>query len=138
MPENLFISIPQTPRYYSLDVYGEHSSKISKSKSVVYTFPPYAAIFLFFRYQNTRISTLIRNVPGDYHFIGFSRKVKSLFTVNASRVDKLKLAIDCLNKYCQGAYHFTDDQYLRLYAVLKKPGKLNLPALSSLFKKNIP
>ena len=137
MSDNLLISVSDSG-YYLLDVFGVPCSKTSKNGSVVYTFPPDCAVFLFFRYQNARIATLIRNTAGNYHFIGFSRKVKALFSVNASRVDKLKLAVDCLNKYCNGAYRFSDDQYLRLYAVLKHPGKLNIPALSSLFKNNIP
>jgi hypothetical protein len=89
-------------------------------------------VFLYYTYPTHRAASAVRHAPGGAALPGLSRKVNLLFTVHASKVDKLKRAVVFLNKNAGGAYRFGDDFYLRLYCALEARGKLNYPALRNL------
>jgi len=97
-----------------------------------FAYPPGAVIFLYYTYPTHRAASAVRHVPGGASLPGLSNKVNLLFTVHASKVDKLKRAVGYLNKNAGGAYRFGDDFYLRFYFLLEKKGKLNYPALRNL------
>jgi hypothetical protein len=69
-------------------------------------------------------------MPGKASLPGLSKTTRLLFTVHASRVDKLRRAVGFLNKHSQsGAYRYDDGFYLRLYFLLQKSGKLSYLSL---------
>jgi hypothetical protein len=94
-----------------------------------------ALVFLYYTYPAHRAASVIRNVPGQAALPGLSKKVAVLFTVHASKADKLKRAAGFLNKNANGAYRFADGFYTRLYFILQQRGKLNYQALQSLTEK---
>jgi hypothetical protein len=64
---------------------------------------------------------------------GLSKKVLRLFTVKASRIDKLKRAAGWLNMHSfAGAHGFDDGFYTRLVYLLEQRGKINYAALGRL------
>jgi len=134
LPGELIITIPDTPAFYSLYADGLFSRKVYDTASGVslFSYSPGTAVFLYYTYPTHRAVSLIRNISGSSSFPGLSKKVRTVFTVHASRVDKLRRSIGFLNKHSGGAYHFPDDFYLRLYFIVVKRGKLNYIALRTL------
>jgi hypothetical protein len=137
--DELLIVIPDKESAFSLFADGIYTAKRFQKDSgnSIFSFPNMAAVFLFYTYPKLRVASLIRNTPGAAALPGLSKKVSLLFSVYSSRVDKLKRAIGYLNKNACGAYHFSDDFYLRLFYVLQKRGKLNYPALTEIAQKSI-
>ena len=135
----LIITIPDKNSYYSLYADGLYSRKTYQKDSCVslFAYPEEAIVFLFYTYPTHRAASLIRNTPGNASFPGLSKKVKEIFTVHASKVDKLKRAIAFLNKNSSGAYQFSDDFYTRLYFILLQRGKLNYISLRWLAENNL-
>ena len=133
-PGELVVAIPDEPLFYSLYADGPLARKVhSREAGETYlSYPEGAVVFLYYTYPSHRAATCVRNAPGGAALPGLSRKVAVLFTVDASRVDKLKRAIGHLNVHSGGAYQYGDDFYLRLYFVLQQPGRLNYIALRSL------
>jgi hypothetical protein len=136
-PLELVIVIPDKFPFYSLYADGEFSRKtyLKETGESYFSYPPGAVVFLYYTYPSHRAASVIRNVPGTAAFPGLSKKVSPLFTVHASRVDKLKRAVGFLNKNCGGAYRFGDGFYLRLFFILERRGKLCYPALKDLAEK---
>lgn len=137
LPGELIVAIQDSPSFYSLYADGLFSRKVydNSSGTSLFSYAPGAAIFLFYTYPTHRAVSLIRNIPGYSAFPGLSKKVSTVFTVHASKVDKLRRSIGYLNKHAGGAYRFTDDFYVRLYFILHKRGKLNYIALRKLTEK---
>ena len=134
LPGELVIVIPDSPPCPTLYSDGDHS-RIAHSKESGETYlayPPEAIVFLYYTYPAHRAASCIRNAPGKAAFPGLSKKVSLLFSVHASKVDKLKRAVGFLNVNAGGACRFDDDFYLRLYFILEQRGKLNSPALRSM------
>jgi hypothetical protein len=136
-PEELVAVIPNELSFYSLYADGNFSRKtyMKDTDETYLAFRPGEVIFLYYTYPNHRAASCIRNVPGEAELPGLSKKAKLLFTVHASKVDKLKRAVAFLNANAGGAYRFGDDFYVRLYFILDKKGKLNYPALRRLAEK---
>ena len=137
LPGELVIVIPDKTSFHSLYADGVLSRKVylKESCETLLAYPPGALLFLYYTYPAHRAASCIRNAAGGAAFPGLSKKVAVLFTVHASKVDKLKRAIGFLNKNAAGAYSFDDDFYLRLYFILEQRGKLNYPALRSLVER---
>ena len=137
LPGELVIIIPDETSFYSLYADGVHSRKVyfKETGETYLSYPPGSVVFLFYTYPNHRAVTCVRNMPGKVDLPALSKKVTALFTVHASKVDKLKRAIGFLNKNAGGAYQFGDDFYLRLYFVLQQRGKLNYIALRNLAER---
>ena len=137
LPDELVVVIPDKPRFCSLYSDGvlERKVYIKESGETLLAYSPGALLFLYYNYPTHRAASCIRNVPGNSAFPSLSKKVSLLFSVHASKVDKLKKAIGFLNKNAGGAYHFDDDFYLRLLFVLEQRGKLNYPALRSMVER---
>jgi len=138
LPEELVVSIPDKPSFYSLYADGIFTRKIYLKESglSLFAYKPGAAVFLFYTYPNHRAISLIRNEHGNAELPGLNHNVRVIFTVHASKVDKLRRAIGFLNKHAGGAYHHDDDFYIRLYFILLKKGKLNYFSLRSLVKQS--
>ena len=137
LPGELVVVIPDVVSFHSLYADGILNRKVylKESGETLLAYSEGSLVFLYFTYPTHRAASCIRNVPGKAFFPGLSKKVSVLFTVHASKVDKLKRAIGFLNKNANGAYHFDDDFYLRLYYVLEQRGKLNYPALRNLVER---
>jgi len=133
-PDELVVTIPDKASFYSLFADGIFSRKSydTVSGQSFFAYQKDAAVFLFYTYPTHRAVSLVRNTPGKAALPGLSKKVQVLFTVHASKVDKLKRAIGYLNKNAGGAYHYSDDFYLRLYFILQQRGKLNYLSLRKL------
>ena len=134
LPGELVAVIPDKSSFYSLYADGLFTRKVYCKDTGVsfFSYAQGAAVFLFYTYPNLRAASLVRNVPGDAALPGLSKKVSLLFTVHASKVDKLKRAIGFLNANAGGAYGYSDDFYTRLYFILNQRGKINYPALRNL------
>jgi len=133
-PGELVIAIPDKLNFYSLYADGVFSRKayVKDTGESLFAYPPGAVIFLYYTYPTHRAASAVRNAPGGASLPGLSKKAALLFTVHASKVDKLKRAVGFLNKNAGGAYRFEDGFYLRLYFILEKKGKLNYLALRNL------
>jgi hypothetical protein len=136
-PDELVIVIPDKSNFYSLYADGLYSRKtyVKDTGESYFAYPPGSVIFLYYTYPTHRAASAVRFVPGGASLPGLSRKVNLLFTVHASKVDKLKRAVSFLNKNAGGAYSFGDGFYTRLYFILEKKGKLNYPALRNLAER---
>jgi hypothetical protein len=130
----LMVTIPDENRFYSLYSDGLHSwmSYDGRRKATRLVYPENAVVFLYYTYPTHREACVIRNVPGACSLPGLSKKVFCLFSVHASRVDKLKRAAGFLNKHSGGACVFDDGLYIRLFFIVSQRGKLNYPALHKL------
>ena len=139
LPGELVVTVPDGAHFYSLYADGLYARKayLRETGESLLAFPPGAAVFLYYTYPSHRAASLVRNLPGASELPGLSRKVSLLFTVHASKVDKLKRAVGFLNKNAGGAYIFPDDFYARLYFVLQRRGRLNYPALRALAEKSL-
>ena len=133
----LVVIIPDKTSFHTLYSDGVLSRKVylKESGETLLAYPPGALLFLYYTYPSHRAASCIRNTPGNAEPPGLSKRVSLLFTVHASKVDKLKRAIGFLNKNSGGAYRFDDDFYLRLFFILEQRGKLNYPALRSLVER---
>jgi len=133
-PDELIITIPDKPSFYSLYADGIFSRKTYDKETgcTYFAYAPNSVVFLFYTYPTHRAVTVIRHCPGTADLPGLSKKVQVLFTVHASKVDKLRRSIAHLNKHSGGAYLFPDAFYIRLYFILQKRGKLNYIALRRL------
>jgi hypothetical protein len=136
-PGELVVAIPDRPPYYSLYADGPLARKVYSREAgeTLLSYPEGAVVFLYYTYPSHRAATCVRNVPGGAALPGLSRKVAVLFTVDASRVDKLKRSIGHLNMHAGGAYHYVDAFYLRLYFVLQQRGRLNYTALRNIAER---
>ena len=136
-PEELVVSIPDESNFYSLYADGLFTRKayVKDTGESHFAYPPGAVVFLYYTYPTHRAASAVRHVPGGASLPGLSKKVSLLFTVHASKVDKLKRAVGFLNKNAGGAYRFGDGFYARLYFALEKKGKLNYPALRNLAER---
>jgi hypothetical protein len=134
LPGELVVAIPDKASFYSLYADGIFARKtyLKESGVSLFAFRPGSAVFLFYTYPTHRAASLVRHVPGSAALPGLSKKVRVLFTVHASKVDKLKRAVGFLNKNLGGACRFDDGFYLRLYFVLQRRGKLNYASLRGL------
>jgi len=139
LPGELIITIQDNTPFYSLFADGMYSRKtyIKESGSTLLAYAPGSVVALYYTYPTHRAASVVRHVPGGAELPGLSKKVRVLFTVHASKVDKLKRAVGFLNKHSGGAYQFPDGFYLRLYFILLRRGKLNYIALRKLVEKCI-
>jgi len=138
LPGELAITIPDRSSFHSLYADGLFSRKayLKDSGETLLAYPPDSVVFLFYTYPTHRAASCVRNAPGSAAFPGLSKKVSLIFSVHASRVDKLKRSIGYLNKNTGGAYRYEDDFYMRLYFILQQRGKLNYLALRGLAKRS--
>ena len=134
LPGELIITIPDNPSFYSLYADGPYSRKIYSKENAasLFAYAPGAAVVLYYTYPTHRAASLIRNTPGNAEFPGLSRRVSVLWTVHASKVDKLKRAVSFLNKHFKGSFEFSNDFYIRLFFILQRRGKLNYISLRNL------
>ena len=136
MKHHLEVTIPDHSSFCSLYSDGSHAWKTydrQKKHTLIY-YPPAAVVFLYYTYVTYREACVIRNSQDDNALTlpGLSKKVKVLFRVRASRVDKLKRAAGWLNKHSAGAFAHDDGFYTRLSFILEQRGKINYPALGKL------
>jgi hypothetical protein len=133
LPGELVVTIPDRAAFYSLYAEGNHCRKIylPESGETLLAYPRGAAVILYYTYPAHRAASVIRNDPGQAALPGLSKKVRVLFTVHASGVDKLKRAAAFLHKHAPDENR-TDDFYTRLYFALLRRGKLNYPSLRRL------
>jgi hypothetical protein len=133
----LVIVIPDKSSFYSLYADGLFTRKAydKNTGESFFAYDKEALVFLYYTYPAHRAASVIRNVPGRAALPGLSKKAEVLFTVHASKVDKLKRAVGFLNKNVGGAYRFAGGFYLRLYFILQQRGKLNYQALRGLAEK---
>ena len=134
LPDELVITIPDKSSFYSLYADGCFTRKtyLQETGLSLFAYKPGSLVFLFYTYPTHRAASVVRYMPGNAALPGLSKKVQVLFTVHASRVDKLKRSIGFLNKNAGGAYHYDDDFYIRLYFILLQRGKLNYCSLRKL------
>ena len=132
---DLEVVIPNHNAFYTLFADGPHSWKTyAKDKqAALLTYARNAVIILYYTYPTHREACVIRNTgSGAVLLPGLSKKVSLLFSVHASRVDKLKRAVGYLNKHAGGAYTWPDDFYIRLLYLIEQRGKINYTALGKL------
>ena len=134
LPGELVVAIPDEFNFYSLYADGVFSRKayVKETGESFFAYPPGSVIFLYYTYPTHRAASAVRHSSGGASLPGLSKKVSLLFTVHASKVDKLKRAVGFLNKNAGGAYRFDDGFYTRLYFILEAKGKLNYLALRNL------
>jgi hypothetical protein len=134
------VTIPDENRFYSLFSDGPHSWKSydGRLKTTRLVYPKNAVVILYYTYPTHREACVVRNNSGSCSLPGLSKKVSRLFSVQASKVDKLKRAAGFLKKHSPGAFSFDDGFYLRLFFILSQRGKLNYPALLQLCLKEVP
>ena len=125
------VVIPDKASFYSLYADGQLVRKtyVKDTGQTYLAYPPGSVVALYYTYPAHRAVSVIRNAPGRAAFPGLSKKVRLLFTVHASRVDKLKRVVGFLNKHAGGAFHYTDDFYTRLYFAVQQRGKISYLAL---------
>lgn len=136
--EELIITIPDAPPFYSLYSDGIHSHKryIKDEGVTLLYYPPQSVIALYYTYPSFRKAALVRFTgSGGENFPGLSQPVKTIFELRASKTDKLRRAIAHLQKHSGGAFVFTGDFYLRLYFILQTRGKLDYSLLETLAGK---
>ena len=141
MKYHLEITIPDCNSFYSLYADGILSWKTydrHKKVNLLY-YSPGAAVILYYTYPTHRQACVIRNTdsPNAVSLPGLSKKVSLLFSVHASRVDKLKRAAGWLNKHSHGAFSHDDGFYIRLVYLLEQRGRINYTALSKLAESSI-
>jgi hypothetical protein len=136
-PHFLEVIIPDHNSFYSLFADGLHSWKTydRAKRATIITYPRNAVLFLYYTYPTHREACAVRNTPpesGGLLLPGLSKTVSPLFSVRASKVDKLKRAVAFLNKHSGGAYDRDDGFYIRLFFLLQQRGKINYIALEKL------
>jgi hypothetical protein len=137
LPSELVIVIPDESNFYSLYADGIYTRKtyVKDTGESYFAYPPGSVVFLYYTYPTHRTASAVRHAPGGASLPGLSKKVNLLFTVHASKVDKLKRAVGFLNKNAGGACRFGDGFYLRLYWILEAKGRLCYPALRNLAER---
>jgi len=135
--KQLEVAIPDHNSFYTLYADGKHCFKTydRQKKVTLLQYPQDAAVFLYYTYPTHREACLVRNNDAESGIFlpGLAKKVFSVFSVHASRVDKLKRAVSYLNEHSSaGAYGHDDGFYVRLGFLLEQRGKLNYPALREL------
>jgi hypothetical protein len=130
----LTVTVPDNNHFYSLYADGLFSRKSYDRESGVTRlfFDPGAVVFLFYTYPAHREACVIRNAAGPALLPGLSKRVSLLFSVHASRVDKLRRAAGFLNAREGGAYSRDDGFYIRLAFIVSRKGKLSYYALRRL------
>ena len=129
----LDIVIPDKNSFFTLFAHGEHLRKVYlKDKGVTtLSYLENSVVYLFYTYPTHRVACVIRNNSGQSSLPGLSKNVSLLFSVHASKVDKLHRAFSFLNR--RGvAFTLPDDFYLRLFFILSQRGKINYGALREL------
>jgi hypothetical protein len=140
MDKPLIVTIPDKAAFYSLYSDGllawKHYDKDSETTSIAYN--DNAVVILYYTYPTHREACIIRSTQegGAAALPGLSKKVSLLFSVHASKVDKLRRAAGFLNKHHGGAFSKDDGFYLRLYFLLCEKGPLNYPALKNLAERS--
>jgi hypothetical protein len=137
----LIVAIPNTAHFYSLYADGLYSGKAyDKAADMTYLYyDADSAVFLYYTYPTHRRVYLIRNTDENEYAVGLpglSKKVSVIFKHYASRVDKTKRAVSCLNARYQNAYGYSDKFYARLSVLISKKGTLDYAAIDALCKKN--
>jgi hypothetical protein len=133
--KSLIVTVPEKPPFYSLYADGLYSWKMRSAelKATLLSYPQGAALALYYTYPAHREACLIRVSPrGSRLLPGLSRPVSLIFSVQASRTDKLRRALAFLNANAGGAFNFDDPFYTRLGFIIQTRGKLNYPALKRL------
>ncbi|MCL2381228.1 MAG: hypothetical protein FWC64_06500 [Treponema sp.] len=134
----LEVTIPDKNSFYSLYSAGLLSRKtyVREIKSTVIEYARNSVIVLYYTYPTHRHACLVRDAPSppaNMAFLpGLSKKVSLIFSVHASRVDKLKRAIGFLHSNFNNAFSRDDGFYVRLHFILRQRGKLNYTALREL------
>jgi len=132
----LEITIPDKNSFYSLYSDGLLLRKtyLTEIRSTLIEYPPGAVVVLYYTYPTHREACVIRNAPSPNAVLlpSLSCKVLLLFSVHASRVDKLRRAIGFLHTHFGNAFLFDDAFYIRLNYILRQRGKLNYTALRKL------
>jgi hypothetical protein len=132
---NLVITIPEEPPFYSLFAEGPFLYKVfeKRLRATMLTYRENDIVVLYYTYPAHREACVIRNTPSGSFLPGLSKRVTVLFSVRASRVDKLRRAVGFLKKHA--SLSFPDDFYIRLYFIILSRGKLNYPALKEMVEK---
>jgi hypothetical protein len=134
----LAVTIPDKNSFYSLFADGPFFRKtyIREEGVTMLFYEPDAVVFLFYSYPTHRVACAVRNSSKNSRpasFPGLSARVSLLFSLRASRVDKLRRALAFLNRHGPAdAYSFEDGFYTRLFFLLSARGPLFYPALRKL------
>jgi hypothetical protein len=138
VPELLTAEIRDENPYCSLYSDGLYAWKTrdEAKKATLISYSPGSVLFLYYTYPAHREAACVRYVPESETAEAYpclDRKVETLFTVGASRVDKLRRAVGYINKNCSpAAYRRSDAFFCRLYNLILRHGKLNYAALTLL------
>jgi len=138
MEDTLFITINERGKgndKYTLSADGKHSaSEYNKETGhTIYSYPLGAVVFLYYNFSNHLAVYVIRNSIQspyhDWHQLPSTSKparilIRIVDTPESPIFKKTKVAVKFLNKYFNGAYHFSDYFYSRLSEILKEKGKL--------------
>jgi hypothetical protein len=136
--ENLVVLIPDKNSFYSLYADGLFLRKVyvREAEQTLIHFGKNAVLVLYYTYPTHREACVIRNSPSGSRWLpGLSKPVSLLFSVHASRVDKLRRAVGFLNANGGGAYGHDDGFYIRLSFILSRRGKISCFALRSLLNR---
>jgi len=141
MTNHLEITIPDHNSFYSVYSEGKHTWKTydrRKNNTLIY-YPPEAVVILYYTYPTYREGCVIRNIneKASVNLPCLSKNVKILFTVKASRVDKLRRAAGWLEKHSYGFFSHDDGFYIRLVYLLEQRGKINYTALNKLAESSV-
>jgi hypothetical protein len=130
---DLIVTIPDKNNFYSLYADGipARKSYLKDLETTRLFYAPGSLLFLYYTYPTHREACAVRNVPGSALLPGLSKPVSLLFSVQASRVDKLRRTVGFLNAN-GGAYSYHDGFYIRLAFILSQRGKINYFALRRL------
>ena len=134
----LSVLIPEKPAFYSLYADGLVRGKFfdREKNTTVLSFAENAVAVLYYTYPTRREACVIRNSSdGKTPLPGLSKPVSLLFSLAASRVDKLRRAVAFLEKNHRahgGAFVRDDGFYIRLFFLLRERGKLSCRALAKL------
>ena len=135
MPD-ITVTIPDKNSFYSLYSDGllRRKTYVRELKSTLIEYSHNAVIALYYTYPTHREGCLVRCVssPHPAALPGLSSPVHLLFSVHASRLDKLKRAIGFVHNNSGSAFSRDDGFYIRLNFILRQRGKLNYTALRKL------
>jgi hypothetical protein len=137
--QELIITIPDYSNFYHLYADGIPDRKIyiKETAQTDLYYKRGSVVVLYYTYPAHREACVIRNAcNGEKNLPGLSKPVDILFSVSASRVDKLRRAVGFLNEHYKDAYSFADDFYARLHCLLSMKGKLNYYGLNEIAKAN--
>jgi hypothetical protein len=143
-PGKLVITVHDENKYYTLYADGIYSEKryIKSTGTTKLVYNGNAVIFLYYTYPAHRQVCAVRNTETKGIYLpGLSKKVYQLFSLSASRVDRVRRAVDYLNKSHGGAYNFSDHFYIRLYFLLLGKSEVSgsgISRLAELFPRENP